>query len=85
MLYGNGTLTNSCREHMLLLLIASLLSHGVGMLFMAGTSLIIYYASSLGLLLIVCLTGMLFFFAGIVYKRAISSISTCSLQRRLLL
>ena len=44
---------------MLLLLIALLLSHRVGMLFMAGTSLITCCAPSLELLLIVCLTSIM--------------------------
>jgi len=56
MLYGSETLTNFCGEHVLLLLIALLLSYGVGILFIARTLLITCYTPFLGLLLIVCLT-----------------------------
>ena len=83
MSYSSKTLTNSYRRHMLVLLIASLLSHAVGMLFMARASLITYYAPSLELLSIAYLTGIPSSFTNIAYKRAISSILTCLLHRGL--
>ena len=83
MSYRSEILTNSCKRHILVLLIASLSSHGVGMLFMAGASLIIYYAPSLELLSIAYLTSILSSFTGVAYKKAISLILTCLLQRGL--
>jgi len=68
-------LTNSYREHILVLLIASLLPCGVSMLFMAEALLITHYTPFLELLSIVCLTSMLSSFASVVYKLKLISMS----------
>ena len=67
--YKIGTFLKPCKEHILVVLLASFLPCGTDMSFRAEALLLIYYTPFLGLLFDILLTSISAPSLGVVYKR----------------